>query len=104
MLEANCLFCKEPFSPKKSWQKFCTDKCRDNYNNDRKIIKEVLKLNLPKKEKEKLLGSITLIKCPHCKCEEQDMLELQSNGYYFCNNCSKLFLFEERRNENPSRM
>lgn len=66
-----CQFCRDPFIPKKKWQKFCSNKCRDNFHNDKKYEEPV--------------------KCPHCTNSAQSMLEKLSDSVYLCEVCAKEF-------------
>lgn len=70
-----CKFCGESFTPKRKWQEFCDDKCRNNFHNDKKLVGTLL----------------PLIRCPHCKEEIQSMLEKLRDSHYLCNTCSKEF-------------
>lgn len=77
MAQLSCDFCGDSFEATRTWQKFCSDKCRNAFNNE-------------KKSKD-----IALLKCPHCKNEELNTIELigtkKEQKYYLCNVCSKEF-------------
>lgn len=74
VLKVECLNCKEPFIPARPWSKFCSEKCRNCYNNDRRD-----------KKKE------NVIKCPHCKTDEFNMFEIMWDNHFLCNVCAKEF-------------
>jgi hypothetical protein len=87
-LELICLSCGEHFYSTRSWAKFCSTKCRNNFNNDKKYIEK---------------GELPKIKCPHCKTDDLRMFELLSSNHsstsisvkhYFCNVCTKEFFLE----------
>ena len=75
---AKCHFCGEEFKPTKKWQRFCSDKCRNNFHNDNKL-------------RASGDDSVPVIKCPHCKTDEYRMFEVIEKDRYLCNVCAKEF-------------
>ena len=85
MEQFQCEFCKELFTPKRTWSKFCSEKCRNNFHNDKKLVGTIL----------------PIIKCPYCTSTNQDMIELIPNHYskenrYLCSTCSREFVIEKK--------
>lgn len=78
-----CADCLEPFQPKTKHQKFCNDKCRNNYHNYYK--------NLPVEKPEAEI--ISAIRCPHCNTDSStpNLIEQISSNSYLCIVCSKEF-------------
>jgi predicted nucleic acid-binding Zn ribbon protein len=37
-----CLNCNGPYEPKRDWQHFCADKCRKEFNRQRKIPRQLI--------------------------------------------------------------
>lgn len=67
-----CKFCGDLFEPSRPWQEFCKIECRNKFHN--------LKKDAP------------VIKCTHCKNENQKLIEMIWEGKYLCSVCSKEFL------------
>lgn len=80
--QKQCNFCGELFTPSRKWQEFCSDKCRNNYHNDKKYVAP--------------------IKCPNCKNDEPNTIEVLRSyktleaeyKSYFCNVCAKSFTMQ----------
>jgi hypothetical protein len=36
-----CDWCEGPFSPARSWQRFCSAKCRNDWNNREKVRQQI---------------------------------------------------------------
>lgn len=77
-IKVPCLNCKELFIPPRPWSKFCCEKCRNCYNND-------------KRDKEKN----NPLKCPHCKTDDRTMFEELYEDHYLCGVCAKEFNYEQ---------
>jgi hypothetical protein len=74
-----CLFCNEEFNPSRPWMKFCSPKCRNNYHNDKKYMKE---------------GEMPSPRCPHCTNKDVKMIEKVYENVYLCEVCAKEFIWE----------
>ena len=74
-----CKYCGEEFDPIRKWQTFCSEKCRNNYHNDKKYMKE---------------GDIPSPKCPHCTNKDVRMMDKIYENVYVCTVCSKEFIWE----------
>ncbi len=84
-----CENCGISFSPSRSWAKFCSDKCRTDFHNNKKAIER----------EEKRKSEIEPIKCPYCKTiQDEDsprVFEVLEPSIYFCNVCAKSFQQQE---------
>lgn len=97
--EIKCKSCGELFTPKRAWQEFCNDKCRNNYHNDKKY-------GMYRTEPQR-----APIKCPYCKSESDqlspniiEVIRERSNlapRQYLCNVCARIFVEEEPDGEHP---
>lgn len=80
LLEPTRQFIKNP-------QRFCSDKCRSNYHNDknRGYTKSII-------ENTKPLTEVKILKCPYCNTDssQSGMIEQVSSTQYLCNCCSKI--------------
>lgn len=85
--QIKCKSCGELFIPKRPWQEFCNDKCRNNYHNDKKYGV----FHTEQKES---------IKCPYCKSESDNIspniIEQISSTSYLCNVCARTFPIDQR--------
>lgn len=81
IIKVKCEFCGDSFEPKRSWGKFCSDKCRNNFHNDKKLIAQ---------------GDIPPpVICPHCTGTNQiEKLSYKRDNHYLCNTCAKEFISE----------
>jgi hypothetical protein len=73
VIRRNCKNCGEIFTPSRQWQEFCGTKCRNGYHNG---VRD---------------KAVPVIKCPHCRNDNERMLELLFVGRYLCNVCAKEF-------------
>jgi hypothetical protein len=79
-----CENCGGPLEPKRQFsknpQKFCSDKCRSNFHNDRL------------RGYSKPLTEHKILKCPHCSTTSAtpNLLEQIGPTQYLCNVCSKV--------------
>jgi hypothetical protein len=80
ILQIRCGDCGELFLPTRKWQKFCSEKCRNNFHNYSRI-----------EDKISVTKITPTIKCPHCLTEDTKMFEELSPAYYLCNVCSREF-------------
>lgn len=73
-----CENCGENFSSSRAWTRFCSDKCRNSFHNDKKATQP----------------TILVIKCPNCDTDSsmKDMIELIHGKTYLCNCCAREFV------------
>lgn len=85
-----CLFCNEDFMQTRAWAKFCSEKCRNDYHNQKKLEKKEEENKAKERERVKLEN--TIIKCPHCLTDDPSMFEvIYPPSVFFCNVCAKTF-------------
>jgi hypothetical protein len=67
----NCDWCDNPFSPARDWQRFCSPKCRNDWNNREKVRRQI---EAAEHAREDRLNG--LAKAPTCSEKKIDLAAL----------------------------